>query len=127
MGLVHRFTGTSTDFQWEGIGQQSYPSSEVRGVSVRWLIGPAEGAPNFAVRYFEIAPGEGTSLDRHEHDHGVVVLRGRGEVLLGDEVLEVSFGDAVYVSPHEPHQFRCTGEVPLGFLCVIPASRSRNP
>jgi quercetin dioxygenase-like cupin family protein len=127
MGLVHRFIGTSTDFQWEGIGQQAYESSEVRGVSVRWLIGPAEGAPNFAVRYFEIAPGECTSLDRHEHDHGVVVLRGRGEVLLGDEVSEVSFGDAVYVSPNEAHHFRCTGDAPLGFLCVIPAARNGDP
>jgi len=114
MGLVHRFIGTSTDFQWEGIGQQAYESSDVRGVSVRWLIGPAEGAPNFAVGYFEIAPGECTSLDRHEHDHGVVVWRGHGEVLLGDEVLEA-------------HQFRCAGDAPLGFLCVIPARRSGNP
>lgn len=127
MGLVHRFIGTCTDFQWEGIGQQAYESSAARGVSVRWLIGPAEGAPNFALRYFEIAPGKCTSLGRHEHDHGVVVLRGYGEVLLGEEVLELSFGDAVYVSPDEVHQFRCTGDAPLGFLCVIPAPRSKNP
>jgi quercetin dioxygenase-like cupin family protein len=127
MGLIQRSVGIGTDFQWEVIGQQAYQSSEVIGVSVRWLIGPAEGAPNFAVRYFEIAPGECTSLDRHEHDHGVVVLRGRGEVLLGDEVSEVSFGDAVYVSPNEAHQFRCTGDAPLGFLCVIRAPRSGDP
>jgi quercetin dioxygenase-like cupin family protein len=126
MGSVHRFIGTSSDFQWEGVGLQAYESSEVRGVSVRWLIGPGEGAPNFAVRYFEIAPGERTSLDRHEHDHGVVVLRGHGKVLLGKEVLEVSFGDAVYVSPDEVHQFICVGDEPLGFLCVIPAPRGEN-
>jgi quercetin dioxygenase-like cupin family protein len=126
MGVVHRFMGTNADFQWEGVAQQAYGSSEVRGVSICWLIGPAEGAPNFAIRYFEIAPGERTSLDRHEHDHGVVVLRGRGQVLLGDEASEVSYGDAVYVPPNEPHQFRCTGDDPLGFLCVIPARRSGN-
>ena len=124
MGIVHRFTGTATDFQWENIREQAYGDSEVRGVSVRWLIGPNEAAPNFAVRYFEIAPGECTSLDRHEHDHGVVMLTGCGDVLLGDEVLEISFGDVVYVPPNERHQFRCTGDAPLGFLCVIPARGS---
>jgi len=127
MGLVHRFKGTGSDFQWEGISQHAYESSDVRGVTVRWLIGPTEGARSFALRYFEIAPGKCTSLDRHEHDHGVLVLRGHGEVLLGEEVLELSFGDAVYVSPNEVHQFRCTGDAPLGFLCVIPARRSKNP
>jgi quercetin dioxygenase-like cupin family protein len=126
MGSAHRFIGTRTDFQWAGVSQQAYESPEVRGVSVRWLIGPAEGGANFAVRYFEIAPGECTSLDRHEHDHGVVVLQGRGEVLLGDEISELSCGDAVYVSPNEQHQFRCTGDDPLGFLCVFPAPRSSN-
>ena len=91
---------------------------------VRRLIGPAEGAPNFAVRYFEVQPGGCTSLDQHDHDHGVLVLRGRGEVLLGQQVTELSFGDAVYVSPREVHQFRCIGDEPLGFLCVIPALES---
>jgi len=127
MGLVHRFIGTGSHFQWEGVSQHAYESSDACGVSVRWLVGPAEGALNFALRYFEIAPGECTALDRHEHDHGVVVLRGHGEVLLGEEVLEVSYGDAVYVSPGEVHQFRCAGEEPLGFLCVIPPRGSENP
>ncbi len=127
MGCVHSFIGTSTDFQWEGVSQQAYESFETSDVTVRWLIGPAEGARNFAVRYFEIGPGECTSPDRHEHDHGVLVLRGRGQVLLGDEAAEVSCGDAVYVSPNELHQFRCIGDAPLGFLCVIPARRSDNP
>ncbi len=27
------------------------------GVKIRWLIGEQNGAPNFAMRHFEIAPG----------------------------------------------------------------------
>jgi quercetin dioxygenase-like cupin family protein len=92
----------------------------MRDVSVRWLIGPAEKAPNFALRYFEIEPGGWSSLDRHAHDHGVVILRGRGQVLLGAETFKVAFGDVVYIPPHEVHQFKSVGDEPLGFLCVIP-------
>jgi len=124
MGFITRFVGDSHTFDWEDVGVESYDSPEVCGVSVRRLIGPAEGAPHFAVRYFEIRPGGSTSLDRHEHDHGVVVLRGKGEVLLGDELRGISHGDAIYVSPNEVHQFRSTGQGPLGFLCVIPAQKS---
>jgi quercetin dioxygenase-like cupin family protein len=124
MGVIHRYKG---QFEWEGVSLSHYPpEKEMKGVSVRWLIGPAEKAPNFALRYFEIEPGGWTSLDQHAHDHGVVILRGRGQVLLGEEEadwsnpVEVAFGDVVYISPHEVHQFKNTGDEPMGFLCVIP-------
>ncbi|MEE8391395.1 MAG: cupin domain-containing protein [Anaerolineae bacterium] len=119
MGIVHRYKG---QFDWEGVSLARYPpDKEMQGVSVRWLIGPAEMAPNFALRYFEIEPGGWSSLDRHTHDHGVVILRGRGQVLLGEETFEISFGDVVYIPPHEAHQFKNIGDEALGFLCVIPA------
>jgi quercetin dioxygenase-like cupin family protein len=118
MGVIHRYEG---QFDWQGISLSHYPPErKMKGVSVRWLIGPAEKAPNFALRYFEIEPGGWTSLDRHAHDHGVVVLRGRGQVLLGQEEHEIAFGDVVYIPPDEVHQFKNSGEEPLGFLCVIP-------
>jgi len=117
MGVIHRYKG---DFDWEGVSLSRYPPEEMKGVSVRWLIGPAENAPNFALRYFEIEPGGWSSLDRHAHDHGVVILRGRGQVLLGEEEFEVGFGDVVYIPPYEVHQFKNIGDEPLGFLCVIP-------
>jgi quercetin dioxygenase-like cupin family protein len=124
MGTIHRFVGVGGAFDWERVEELDYESSDAQGVSVRWLVGPSEEAAHFAVRYFEVQPEGTTSLDRHEHDHGVVILRGRGQVRLGDDVTDISFGDAVYVPPHELHQFRCVGHEPLGFLCVVPARRS---
>jgi quercetin dioxygenase-like cupin family protein len=121
MGHVHRFKGVGDSFEWEGVNPQGYESPEVQRATVRWLIGPREKVPHFAIRYFEIEPGGWTSLDSHEHDHGVMVLRGRGRVLLGDDEVEVSFGDIIYVLPYELHQFKNVGREPLGFLCVIPA------
>jgi quercetin dioxygenase-like cupin family protein len=123
MSTIHRHRG---QYDWEGVSVDRYPpEKEMQGASVRWLIGPAEGAPNFALRYFEIEPGGWSSLDQHAHEHGVFILRGQGQVLLGKEESTVAFGDVVYVSPYEPHQFKNIGDEPLGFLCVIP-SREEN-
>ena len=58
-----------------------------RDVVRRVLLGaaPGEEALSFELRYFEVAAGGWSTLERHQHPHAVVVLRGRGEVLLGDE------------------------------------------
>ena len=119
MGVIHRHRG---QFGWEGVSPSHYPpEKEMKGVSVRWLIGPAEGAPNFALRYFEIEPGGWSSLDEHAREHGVVILRGGGQVLLGERKCQVACGDVVYIPPYEVHQFRNIRDEPLGFLCIIPA------
>jgi quercetin dioxygenase-like cupin family protein len=117
MGIVRHLRG---DFRWEGVERQSYGVSGLEGVTKQVVIGSDEGAGNFAVRYFELAPGARSSLDLHDHDHGVVVMRGRGVVRLGGATHEIGFGDAVYVAPREVHQFENTGDEPLGFLCVVP-------
>ena len=118
MGIIHHY---KDPFDWEAVSLGRYPpGKEMQGVSVRWLIGPAEQAPNFCLRYFEIEPGGWTSLDRHAHDHGMVILRGRGRVLLGEQEHPVSFGDVIYIPSDEVHQIRNPEQEPLGFLCVIP-------
>jgi len=120
MGVIHRFTGNKDKFDWEEVDVQSYNSSEIKGVIKKVLVGPKEGAPYFVLRYFEIEPGGWTSLDEHSHDHGVFILKGEGKVLLGQKEYKVKFGDVVYVSPNEKHQFKNTGNSPFGFICVIP-------
>ncbi len=51
---------------------------------VRWLIGQPDGAPNFAMRQFEVAPGGYTPKHSHPYEHEVFVLEGSGVVLEGD-------------------------------------------
>jgi quercetin dioxygenase-like cupin family protein len=119
MGVIHRYKGS---FDWDSVEVGSYPPErQMKGVTVRVLIGPREQAPNFAFRYFEVEPGGYTSLDQHPHDHGVVVQRGQGRVRLGDEEYDIAYGDAIYVPGNEVHQFVNTGDDPFGFFCVIPA------
>ncbi len=90
------------------------------GCTVRWLIGQEEGAPNFAMRRFEVAPGGHTPKHSHDYEHEVYVLAGTGVVLEGETEHTIAAGDTVYVKPNEVHQFRNTGQQNLTFLCLVP-------
>lgn len=96
-----------------------------REVTRRVLLGAEEDALDFVVRYFEISPGGWSTLERHAHPHAVVVIAGRGEVLLGGVRHALAPFDAVYVAPDEPHQFLAAPDAPLGFLCVVDRERDR--
>ncbi len=93
---------------------------EASGVSLAWLLDERRGAPHFAMRRFTVAPGGYTPLHRHEWEHEVYILSGKGVLVTeeGDHPLEAE--SAVLVAPGEKHQFRCSGEEPLVFLCLVP-------
>ena len=77
------------------------------------------------MRYFEIAPGGHSTFERHAHVHAVMILRGRGRVLVGDVVTAVRERDLVRVPPMHWHQFRADDDAPLGFLCLVACDRDR--
>lgn len=126
MGTVHHQIATADASHWdyETVAAEEYTSGAhgdtTTGSCKRVLVGPREGARDFIIRYFTIPAGGHSALDQHAHQHGVVVTHGRGRVLLGDRWEEIGAGDAVYVEPHEVHQFEALGDQPLGFICVIP-------
>ena len=109
---------------------QQVPSQEVdmqgaTGCTVRWLVGQSDGAPNFAMRRFEVARGGHTPKHTHPYEHEVFVLEGEGVVLEGDIEHSLKAGDVVFVKPDEVHQFRNTGEATLTFLCLVPNSATQ--
>ena len=77
------------------------------------------------LRYFEMAPGGYSTLERHEHAHGVMILRGNGHVLLGQDVRPVKPNDLVGIPAWTWHQFRATKGEPLGFLCMVNGQRDK--
>jgi quercetin dioxygenase-like cupin family protein len=122
MGVIHRRRGGG----WEDVAAQGYDDPSLEGVRKHELIGEREGAGQYRIRYFEVPAGGRTARERHPHDHGVVILRGRARVTLGDQTHEVGEGDVVYVDGDELHCFEAVGEEPLGFVCVVgPRDRAR--
>lgn len=108
MGEIHR---RREDGSWDGVAPHPYESGRRHDLIA---------GPSYRVRYFEVPPGERTRLERHAHDHGVVIERGRALVTLGDDRHELAPGDVVYVAPDELHCFEALGDEPLGFICVAP-------
>jgi mannose-6-phosphate isomerase-like protein (cupin superfamily) len=113
-------------FRWEDVPLEPYKEegSAFRDVSRQLLFGHGEGLVS-DLRYFEVGPGGHTTLERHEHAHAVVVLRGGGRVLVDPEIREIRPFDLVHVPSLTWHQFRASDEEPLGFLCVADGGRDR--
>ena len=94
------------------------PASE--GITVRWVVGRPEGAPNFAMRVIEFAPGAVFARHAHPYEHEIFVLEGEGVAEGPESEVLMRPGVALYVPPDEPHGYRNTGEGALRFICVIP-------
>ena len=92
----------------------------VPGVTIRWVIGEQDGAPNFAMRVFEVEPGHASPYHQHEWEHEVFVLAGQGVVRRQDGESPISNGSVVFVPSMEMHQFANRGDSVLRFICVVP-------
>lgn len=105
---------------YEEIPLQDVTMEGALGCRIRQLIGEPDGAPNFAMRQFEVAPGGHTPRHQHPYEHEVFVLSGNGTVLQQDKEFPIGPGSVVFVPAGVVHQFRNTGQEPLKFLCLIP-------
>ncbi len=99
------------------------PVSEAPGVTVRWVIGEADGAPNFAMRVFDVPPGGASPYHAHGFEHEVFILAGKGHVKSEKGNLPFEQGYVVFVPGGETHQFVNDGDGVLRFICVIPHPR----
>ena len=77
------------------------------------------------LRYFEVAPGGYSTLERHEHMHAVMVLSGKGRALVGSTIHAIRLHDLITIEPWTWHQFRAAPDEKLGFLCMVDAARDR--
>lgn len=121
---VHR--RQQAECQWEGVPVLAYKqdgAAPFRDVTRQVLFEHA--ALGCQLRYFEVASGGHSTLERHEHVHAVMVLRGKGSALVGQAVLPLALHDLVEVPALTWHQFRADGDEPLGFLCMVNADRDR--
>ncbi|WP_158932323.1 cupin domain-containing protein [Acidisphaera sp. S103] len=120
------FRPTTADFRWEAVAHQPYKqdgSAPFKDISRQVLF--HEDNLACELRYFEMDAGGYSTLERHEHAHAVMILRGHGDCLVGDEVRSVKQFDLVTIPSWTWHQFRATDAEPLGFLCMVNVVRDR--
>lgn len=113
-------------FRWDGVDHMPYKeegSAPFKAISRQVLFEEPDQACQ--LRYFEMDAGGYSTLERHEHVHAVMILRGEGHCLLGGEVREVKQFDLVTIPAWTLHQFRATQGEPMGFLCMVNNDRDK--
>lgn len=89
-------------------------------VTIRWLVSKNDGAPNFAMRMFEVGPGGKTPYHTHSWEHEVYILEGEGRLELEEGPKEFSKGHFIFVPEGIKHSFINSGDGTLRFLCMVP-------
>ncbi|MFC7071076.1 cupin domain-containing protein [Halobaculum lipolyticum] len=90
------------------------------GMSKAVLLDESDGAPNFAMRRFELAPGATVPTHTNEVEHEQYVLAGEYTVGIDGETYTVAAGDALLIPAGVPHWYRNDGDEPGAFVCVVP-------
>jgi quercetin dioxygenase-like cupin family protein len=116
----------SGNFHWEDVDVLAYKQEGTAPFKdvTRQVLFEGGGVPA-QLRYFEVAPGGHTTLERHQHVHAVMVIRGHGQCLVGDQAWDINLHDLVRVPPMTWHQFHAGADEPLGFLCMVASDRDR--
>jgi quercetin dioxygenase-like cupin family protein len=112
--------------RWDDVEVMAYKeegSAPFRAITRQILFD--DNQLNCQLRYFEMSAGGHSTLERHEHVHAVMIERGRGQCLVGNEVRDVRERDLVFIPAMTWHQFRANAGEPLGFLCMVNVERDK--
>ena len=100
---------------------EAAPVPRCRGASLKVLLGPESGVPNFITRQFTLEPGGRIPCHRHDDiEHEQVVLEGTMVLGLDAREVEVGPGDSVFIPAGVGHWYENRSTVPVRFLCVAP-------
>lgn len=118
-----------SNYMWDGVDMIDYKPDDNSSVTffnvTRQNILASMDGINFDMRYFECGPGGYTTLEIHEHAHVVMTLRGRGKVIIQDEVIDVKPYDMFVIPSKAAHQLVNAGDDPFGFVCTVNAMRDK--
>jgi len=123
---VRRFRSVAGDYRWDAVDVLRYKeegTAPFKEITRQVLFAQPDQAAE--LRYFEVAPGGYSTLERHQHTHAVLILRGRGTVRIGEATHAIAERDLVTVDPLVWHQFHAAADSALGFLCLVSKERDR--
>jgi len=120
----YRFQNSYT---WKGVRVREYKSGgdNWQGIARQTLIGEGGESAKFHLRYFEIEPDGYSSLEKHKHEHAVIIARGKGRAKINRRNIDLNFMDVLYIKPNESHRLYNPFKEPFGFFCIVNAKRDR--
>ena len=99
-----------------------FDNEAAKGVAARVVIGKSDGAENFCMRVFEIAPGGHTPKHAHAWEHEMFIHAGEGQVYLSGQWRSLAAGNVVFIPGQEEHQMKNTGQELLLVVCLVPGT-----
>ena len=107
------------NFKWDGVDTLVYKQdgSPFKDVTRQVLYDGAYDIPCQFRGY--------STLEYHEHTHMVMIFRGKGQLLLGDDIHDVESGDFIEIPGNTIHQFRANKGDYIGFLCLVNKDRDK--
>lgn len=121
--MIVKYSG---DYKWEDVAVLDYKETGTNFKSItRQVLFDGLGDLPCQLRYFEVQAGGYSSLERHVHVHAVMILRGAGQVFLGDNIYSIAEHDVITIPPRTWHQFQANTDSPLGFLCLVNVERDK--
>lgn len=108
----------------DGVPARAVTDDGAAGIEIREVFTDREGAPTFAMRRFDVAPGGHTPFHVHPWEHEVYILEGEGELRTEAGVRPFRQGDALLVPPNLRHQFAGMATGAMRFLCMIPVQKA---
>ncbi len=102
------------------VKKEKVPEDMAEKTWIRRLIRKEDGAPNFAMRVFEVEPGGHIKAHSHPWEHEIFILQGVGDIRIGDRIYRVTSGFFIYIPPNIEHEYWNKGDKPLVFICLIP-------
>ena len=115
-------------FRWDGVYEHVYKAenefASFREVTRRKLFLDPEKS-GIELRYFEVGPEGHTTLEKHDHIHLVIPIRGSGSCLVDDKIYKLEINNVIHVPSWTWHQFRASSDETLGFLCLVNCDRDR--
>jgi quercetin dioxygenase-like cupin family protein len=127
MSAIRRFSlDAGGEYRWQHVDRLQYKqegSAPFKDITRQVLFSQPDQACE--LRYFEVAPAGYSTLERHEHTHAVLILRGHGTARIGPDVYPITERDLVTIDPLTWHQFHAAPDSALGFLCLVSKERDK--
>ncbi len=107
--------------QFTDVEPTHFDNEQAKGVAARVVIGKKEGAENFFMRVFQIAPGGHTPRHSHDWEHEMFIHSGEGELYINGQWAPLKAGNVVLVPGNEEHQIKNVSGESFTMVCLVPS------